>query len=545
MTQAEERFEQALVPLRGADLIEEATVGDVLRRTASQSPEALALIEGLPPGQSRREWTYAQLLADSEHAARAMLEHAEPGDKVAIWANNVPEWILVQMGAALAGMTLVTVNPALKPDEAAYVLRNSGAAMVFHVDNYRDLNLTESLDQLVPQLPNLRSSIRLAEWSGFCAQGSDTTPLPLVSPDNIAQIQYTSGTTGLPKGARLRHRGIVNNSRLSFADRVPSLHGARLVHPMPLFHTAGSVIVTLGAIQAQAAQVLMPTFNPGLQLALIESERSTLFGGVSTMLRALLDHPDFGRTDLSSVTVAISGGAMVERPLAREVEARVGVPLVITYGQTECSPTITMTRPEDSPEVRTTTVGRALPGVEMKIVDPADNSKVVAVDETGEMCTRGYHVMIGYHDDSVKTAEAIDSDGWLHTGDLASMDAEGNVQIAGRLKDMIIRGGENIYPTEIETALLGHEAVQEAAVIGLPDDYWGETVAAFVRLSSDAQVTPEALESYLTAQLAKHKVPRRWYFVDDFPLTASGKILKNDLRTRASRIPGQTTTERV
>jgi fatty-acyl-CoA synthase len=539
MTDVAGRFEQAFVPLRCADQIEEVTVGDVLRRATQEAPDALALVEGLPPGHERREWTYGQLLMESERGARALLEHVDPGEAVALWANNVPEWILVQMAAALAGVTLVTVNPALQRDEADYVLRNSGAAALFYVDGYRDASLARWVEELAPGLPALRSSIRLADWKQFCARGVDTTPLPSVRPDDVVQIQYTSGTTGLPKGARLRHRGIVNSSRLSFVDRLSWVQEAALVHAMPLFHTAGSVLMTLGAIQSRSTQVLMPTFDPEVQLALIESERSVMFGGVPTMLRALLDHPRFAHTDLSSVKVAVSGGAQVEPQLVREIEDRVGAPLVIIYGQTECSPGITMTHPDDSLEVRSSTAGRTLPGVEMKIVDPADNSRIVAVDEVGEVCTRGYHVMIGYHDDPARTAETIDADQWLHTGDLGSLDSDGNLRIVGRLKDMVIRGGENIYPSEIETALLDHEAVATVAVTGVPDTYWGEEVAAFVKLWGGADATLEMLRDYAAQRLAKHKVPRHWYFVDDFPLTASGKIRKTELRDMAVRDLGR------
>jgi len=445
----------------------------------------------------------------------------------------VPEWILVQMGAALAGLTVVTVNPALRRDEAAHVLRNSNAAAVFHVDEYRGSDLTTCLDEIADQTPNLRTKIRLDRWDEFCARGHSSTPLPEVRPDDVAQIQYTSGTTGTPKGAVLRHRSLVNNSRLSFAHRLSSVHAAPLVHAMPLFHTAGSVLLTLGSVQTQSTQVLMPTFKPDLQLALIESERSVLFGGVPTMLRAMLDHKDFERTDLSSVTVALSGGAVVEHTLVEEVEARVGVPFVILYGQTECSPTITMTHPDDAPEVRATTVGRALPGVEVKLVDPADPNRAVVTGEVGEVCTRGFHVMAGYHDNPGQTADAIDSDGWLHTGDLASMDRNGNLRVVGRIKDMIIRGGENIYPSEVEAATLEHEAVAEAAVVGIPDDYWGEELAAFVKLRTGVLADPGQLEGFLATKIARHKVPRHWHFVDEFPLTASGKILKTKLKDLA------------
>lgn len=518
--------------------VEELTVGDALRRAAAQSPGGVALVEGLSPEGPRRRWTYAQLLAESETAARAMLTLAQPGERVAVWAHNVPEWILVQMGAALAGMTLVTVNPALSQEEVRHILHNSGAEVVFHVDEYRGRDFTQCLRRLAPELPNLRSTVRMTDWAAFCSLADSGRALPEVTPDDIAQIQYTSGTTGFPKGVRLHHRGLVNNARLTFTDRLPGIHDAPIVNPMPLFHTAGSVVVTLGAIQTRCTHILMPTFNPEVQLRLVESEGSVLLVGVATMLRAMLGHEAFDRTDFSSVQLAVSGGAFVEPPLAREVEERVGVPLIINYGQTECSPGITMTSAEDSENVRTTTVGQPLPGVEVMVADPGDRSRAAGTGEVGEVCTRGYHVMVGYHGEPEATAATVDAEGWLHTGDLGSLDAEGNLRIVGRIKDMIIRGGENIYPAEVETTLLGHEDVAEVAVVGVPHTHWGEEVAAFVRLHNGPPA-PEELHAYLSSRMARHKVPRHWYFVDELPLTASGKVIKTELRRKAQQESGQ------
>ena len=406
---------------------------------------------------------------------------------------------------------------------------------MFHVDEYRQFDMTACLQALRPQLPALRQTVRLTEWNAFCRRGVDTTALPDVAPNDLAQIQYTSGTTGLPKGAALRHRGIVNSAKLSVCQLLPISAGSSLVNPMPLFHTAGSVVMVLGSIQARAGLVLMPNFDAGLQLALIESERSPMFGGVSTMFRALLDHPTFGSTDLSSVSFAISGGAVVEPAFAREVESKVGAPLSIIYGQTECSPVISMTRPDDESLDRENSVGRTVPGVEVEIVDLADRTSVVRVGEVGEICTRGYHVMAGYHDDPEQTDKTIDDQGWLHTGDLASMDARGYLQIEGRISDMISRGGENIYPREIEDLLITHAAVAEAAVVGVPDDYWGEQVAAFIRLAVGMAIESVELQSFLASHLAPHKIPSEWHFVEQFPLNATGKVLKKELRQQAVR----------
>jgi fatty-acyl-CoA synthase len=530
------RFKRAHVPATGAGLVEEITVGDVLRRATRKAPDLIALKEGLLPGQRPRRWSYADLLVDAEGVARALLEHVDPGDKVAIWANNVPEWVLVQMGAALAGVTLVTVNPALRLDETKYVLAHSEAALVFHLDSYRGFDMTACLRAIQPQLPALRHTILLSDWDEFCGRGAAGTALPQVSPDDIAQIQYTSGTTGRPKGAALRHRGLVNAANFAMCRQLGLAASDSLVNPMPLFHTAGSVLHGLGCLHACATHVLLPNFEPGLQLALIGAERGCHFAGVPTMMRAMLDHSAFPSTDMSSVRFAFSGGATVEAPLAQEVESKLGVPLIILYALTECSAAGTMTSRDDSAHDRQRTVGRALPGVEIRVVDPVANSTVMPVYQVGEFCTRGYHVMAGYHDDPERTALAIDDDGWLHSGDLVSMDDRGYFTIEGRLNDMIIRGGENIYPKEIEAALLEHPAVAETAVVGVPDDHWGERVVAFVRLTSDVSSTADELQAFLTPQLAAHKIPKEWHFIEEFPVNLAGKVLKTELRKRALEI---------
>jgi fatty-acyl-CoA synthase len=300
---------------------------------------------------------------------------------------------------------------------------------------------------------------------------------------------------------------------------------------MPLFHTAGCVLLTLGPVQGLFTQVLVPGFDPGLVLRLIETEHSVMFGGVPTMLLALLDHPGFAGTDTSSLRYGFGGGATFAPSVVRRVESSLGVPMSITFAQTESSPCITQTRLDDTPADRAGTLGRPHPNVEVKIADPVTGQDLPA-GEVGEILTRGYHVMAGYFDDPAGTREAIDDAGWLHTGDLGSADERGFFRIEGRLKEMIIRGGENIYPREIEQVLHEHPAVADVAVVGMPDDHWGEQVAAVVRLTDGAAVTPGELDSYCHARLAAHKTPRHWEFVDAFPLTGSGKIKKFVLRER-------------
>ncbi|HVV22800.1 MAG TPA: AMP-binding protein [Pseudonocardiaceae bacterium] len=516
-------------PATDTALVREQTVGSLLRWATERAPDTRALVEGVPDG---RTWTYTDLLADAERAAQALLGRFAPGERIAVWANNIPEWVVLEMAAALAGLTLVTVNPALRPAELRHVLGQSRSAGVFLLHEYRGTSMAESLAGVRADLPELREALFFADWPAFLASGSPTQALPAVAPGDPAQIQYTSGTTGTPKGAVLHHNGIVNNARLSYVRVFGLRPGEVCVNPMPLFHTAGCVLATLSSIAGLGTQVLLPGFDPALQLRLVESERSVLFGGVPTMLLAMLNHPDFASTDLSSVRFSISGGATVPPQLVDRVEQATGAPMLIIYAQTEASPGITMTRMDDTPEDRRTTLGRPLPGAEVKIADPLDGATPLPLDAVGELCTRGYHVMTGYFDAPEQTAAAIDADGWLHTGDLARMDERGYCRIEGRLKDMIIRGGENIYPREIEQVLLSHPNVQDVAVLGVPDETWGEQVAAFVVLAPDAPADETVLFDHVREHLAPHKTPKVWRFVDAFPLTGSGKIQKFALRDR-------------
>ena len=511
--------------------IGDLTVGELLRTAAAKDPDAVALIAGAPDPDERRWWTYGDLLEQSEQAARALHARFSPHERVAIWANNIPEWVILELAAALAGVTIVTVNPALRAEELRHVLAQSRAHGVFLVDEYRGTPMAEMLDALRGDLPGLREVISFSDWDEFCAIGSATARLPHVHPDDPAQIQYTSGTTGRPKGAVLHHRGIVNNARLVYVDRLGLGPGLVQLSPMPLFHTAGCAMAVLGTIACEGTLVLPPFFDPGLMLELVEAERAQCVLGVPTMLIAYLDHPRFAQTDVSSVRCLITGGAVVPPALVRRVEADFGARLSIVFAQTESSPVITQTALDDSDEDRATTLGRPLARTDVKIADVTTGA-TVAPGVVGEICTRGYHVMTGYFDNRDATAAAIDADGWLHTGDLGSMDARGYCRIGGRLKDMIIRGGENIYPREIEQVLFEHEDVADVAVLGVPDATWGEQVAAFIRPAEGRTPDPDALFAHCRERLAPFKAPRHWTIVDAFPLTPSGKVQKYVLRER-------------
>jgi fatty-acyl-CoA synthase len=528
---------QSYWPADASEPILETTVGRILRDAAAHAADLTALVEGVPDPAARRRWTYGELLDQAERVARALLSRFAPSERVAVWANNIPEWVLLEFGAALAGVTLVTVNPAYRSGELAYVMKQSRANGIFLLSEYRGNPMAATLEALRPELTELREAILFSDWQSFVASGSPTEQLPEVRPESPAQIQYTSGTTGFPKGAILHHRGITNNARL-YMRRQGIVRADVCVNPMPLFHTAGCVMQTLGAVQQLATQVLMPFFDPALQLALIESERGTLIAGVPTMLIALLEHPDFPHRDLSSLRIAGSGGATVPPELVRRIESTLGVPVLIVFAQTEASPTITQTRPDDTPDDRATSLGQPLPQTEVKIVDPA-TGQVVPPGTVGELCTRGYLVMQGYFENPAATAAAIDAEGWLHTGDLGSMDERGYCYIEGRLKDMIIRGGENIYPREVEQLLFSHPKVADVAMVGLPDPKWGEQVAAYVRPVAGQEPTADELFAFCRQHLSPHKTPRYWEFVERFPLTPSGKVQKFILRDRFVAAAGQ------
>jgi fatty-acyl-CoA synthase len=516
-------------PASEDDEVRETTVGDLLRQAAEARPDGAALVfRGTDP-TSRRAWSFSDLARDAEAVARALLGRFEPGERVGVWAPNIPEWLLLQFGAAVAGVTLVTINPAYRPGELSHVLGQSRSAGVFLVPEFRGSPMAAFLDQIRAELPELREVVSFAQWDSFVASGLPFQRLPAVSPTDPAQIQYTSGTTGFPKGVVLHHRGITNNARF-VAKRYQVEEQERWLNFMPLFHVAGCTITALGALASQSTQVLCG-FEPGLALELIESERCALFVAGATMISMLVEHPAFATRDLSSLRAVGAGGMTAPPDLVRLVEQSLGVRVGIMFGLTEACGIATQVGLDDDELDRAHTIGRAHPCTEVKIADLSDGS-TVPTGAVGEICVRGYLVMSGYFEMPEATAAAVDHDGWLHTGDLGTMDERGVCRVAGRVTEVINRGAEKIAPAEIEDVLRSHPGVADVAVVGIPDPKWGEVIVAFVRPAPGWPPDSGVLFALCRERLAPYKTPKHWTFVDELPFTASGKVQKHVLRER-------------
>jgi len=491
-------------------------------------PDRTAMIFGHAEIDQRQEWTYAEMYHEAVLVAQAIASHFKPGERVAIWSQNTPQWILMEFGAAMAGVILVTVNPSYQGEELTYVLNQSKSAGVFVSPEYRGNKMMETMLRVKSECPALREIVSFAAWEQFLDSAEENVELPEIHATDPCMIQYTSGTTGFPKGALLHHRGLVNNSYHTM-NRARVSAGDVLLTMMPLFHTGGCVLCVLGAVSHRATQVIVETFEPGLVLDLIDSYKVNSMNSVPTMLVTLLEHPNFTERDTSSVHSLISGGSTVPAALVNKFEEALGATFTIVFGQTECSPVASMVRPDDLAIDKATTLGGPMPHVEVKIVDP-DTGQTLPTGTKGEYCTRGYHVMNEYFEMPEATARTIDQDGWLHTGDICSMDERGYCTVEGRLKDMIIRGGENIYPREIEELLFQHPTVGEVAVVGLPDERLGEVVGAFIRSAPGETPDREKLFAYLREHASPQKTPKHWFLMAEFPLTGSGKIQKYVLR---------------
>lgn len=522
----------------------EETIGANFERTAAAHPHVDALVEVA----TGRRWTYAELDTEINTVARGLMAAGlEVGDRIGIWAPNCAEWVLVQFAAAKIGAILVNINPAYRTHELAYVLKQSGLSMLVSATSFKSSDYAAMVGEVRPEASALQQVVFIgtADWDRLRESAAQISAEQLVarqaglSNSDPINIQYTSGTTGFPKGATLSHRNILNNGYF-VTEQIKLRPGERLCIPVPFYHCFGMVMGNLGCTTHGATIVIpAPGFDPGLTLDAIESQRCTGVYGVPTMFIAMQNHPDFAARDLSSLRTGIMAGAVCPvEVMKRCVEDMHMAEVAIAYGMTETSPVSCQTLIDDDLERRTASIGRAHPHVEVKIVDP-DTGETVDRGEPGEFCTRGYSVMLGYWREDDKTAQAIDSDGWMHTGDLAVMRADGYCNVVGRIKDMIIRGGENIYPREIEEFLYTHPDIEDAQVIGVPDDTYGEEVCAWIRMKANREpLDAAALRAFASGRLAHYKIPRYVHLVDEFPMTVTGKIRKVDMREESTRLLG-------
>jgi fatty-acyl-CoA synthase len=537
-----------------APWVEGLTIGQVLHETATRHAERDAVI--FP--QLNLHWCWREFLERVDAAACGLLAlDIRPGDHVAIWATNVPEWVLLQFATARIGAVLVTINPAYRPFELQYVLRQSDAVALFLVDRFKMSDYFAMLAEVCPELasselgklrsmdfPRLRHVVTLKgatphgamAWKEMLHRGKSVDPQRVrrlgdaLTPSDPINIQYTSGTTGFPKAAMLSHRNLLLNAYY-IGQRQRLSHEDRICIPVPFYHCFGCVLGTLAAVVYGAAMIVPAEFyQPTATLDAMEQARATAIYGVPTMFIGELEDPTFAGRDLTSLRTGIMAGSPCPIEIMKRVIRDMGArEMTIAYGQTEASPVITQTGDDDSVALRVETVGRPLPGIEVKIADPIDGREL-GDNEQGELCARGHVVMLGYYNNSEATAAAIDKEGWLHTGDLAVRLPNGYYKITGRIKDLVIRGGENIYPREIEEFLFTHPAVEQSAVVGVPDPRYGEELCAWIKLRQGAEASEEELRDFCRAKLARYKVPRYIRLVDSFPQTVTGKIQKFKIR---------------
>ncbi len=530
------------------------TIGDLLDRQARRFGDRDALVHV----EHDVRYTYAEFRDQCNRVAKGMLALGiQKGEHVGIWATNYPEWVVAQFATAKIGAVLVTINPSYRTHELEYLLKQSDVSTLLLIERFKTSDYVGMINELIPELrgsepgrlasgkfPMLKRVIFIGQtpqagmvgWNDLAQLGAAVGDGRLAErqaacdPDDVINIQYTSGTTGFPKGAQLTHFNIVADASY-IAECMKFSEHDRLCIPVPFYHCFGCVLGTLCCVTRGAAMIIpASSFDPAKTLAAVEQERCTGLHGVPTMFIAELQHPEFARFSFPALRTGIMAGSPCPIEVMKQVVERMGArEITIAYGQTEASPVITQTRTDDPIELRVSTVGRALPNVEVKIVDPETGAEVPR-GQQGELCTRGFIVMKGYYNLPEATAKAIDQDGWLHTGDLATMDERGYCKITGRLKDMIIRGGENIYPREIEEFLYTHPKVADVQVVGVPDLKYGEEVMAWVKLKEGETATADEIREFCRGKIAHYKVPRFVKFVNDFPMTVTGKIQKYKMR---------------
>jgi fatty-acyl-CoA synthase len=518
------------------------TIGENFDTTVARFADRVALVD-ITAG---RRWSYAELRADVDALALGLLRAGiVKGDRVGIWAPNCAEWTLTQYATAKIGAILVTINPAYRTSELEFVLNQSGARLLIAAQRLATSDYAAMIAEVHPRVGGLEQVVLLGtpEWDALLAAGHRDDPAALAAielgADDPINIQYTSGTTGFPKGATLSHHNILNNG-FFVGELCHYTHEDKICIPVPFYHCFGMVMGNLAATSHGAAMVIpAPSFDPVATLRAVEAERCTSLYGVPTMFIAELAAPEFATFDLSSLRTGIMAGSPCPVEVMKQVIDRMGMTEVsICYGMTETSPVSTQTRGDDSLERRVATVGRVGPHLEVKVTDPA-TGRTVPRGVPGELCTRGYSVMLGYWAEQAKTAEVIDAARWMHTGDIAVMDEDGYLAITGRIKDMVIRGGENIYPREVEEFLYTHPDILDAQVIGVPDAKYGEELMAWIRMRPGAApLTAQAVREFATGKLAHYKIPRYVHIADEFPMTVTGKVRKVEMREKSVEMLG-------
>lgn len=518
------------------------TIPDNLAATVKQFGDRDALVDV----HAGRRWTYSEFHTDVRRLASGLHRLGiRPGDRVGIWSPNRWEWVMIQYATAEIGAVLVNINPAYRVHELEYVLTQAGIKAVVAAPQFKDSDYTGMLAQVQPNCPDLELVVLFGdeEWESLISGPTDGEELARIraglTPSDPINIQYTSGTTGFPKGATLSHSNILNNGYF-VGETVRYTEADRVCIPVPFYHCFGMVMGNLACTTHGSAMVIpAPAFDPAASLRAVVQEKCTSLYGVPTMFIAELALEDFDSYDLSTLRTGIMAGSPCPESTMRQVIDRMNMEEVsICYGMTETSPVSTQTRADDTLERRVSTVGRVGPHLEIKIIDPS-TGETLPRGEAGEFCTRGYSVMLGYWEEPDKTAEAIDDQGWMHTGDIGEMDADGYVKITGRIKDMVIRGGENIYPREVEEFLYTHPDILDAQVIGVPDAKYGEELMAWVQLKPGRDdLTAEEVREFATGKLARHKIPKYVHVVDEFPMTVTGKVRKVDMRQTAIEILG-------
>jgi fatty-acyl-CoA synthase len=535
------------------------TIGQVIQETAARYPENPALIH---PESGVRQ-NYRELYVNCREVAKGLMAAGiKRGDNVSVWTTNIPEWIYLQFSLGMIGGVLVTVNTNYQSHELEYILKQSDSTTLFLMDSYRDSSFYETVRRVIPELdfhqpgglvsekiPLIKNIIYIGKkentpgmfsFAELIKMGENISDRELedrmnsLDANDVINMQYTSGTTGFPKGVMLTHRNVVNNGRM-VGDVMGMTEHDRLLIQVPLFHCFGCVMSTMNCVYHGSTMVVLEFFDALRALQTIAAQHCTAVNGVPTMFVAILNHPDFDRHDLSSLRTGIMAGAPCPEETMNQVRTKMHCnEIVIAFGQTESAPVMTMTRRDDPVELRVATVGRLLPDIEGKIIEPATGEDL-PVNVQGEIVTRSACVMKGYYKMPEATAEAIDSDGWLHTGDLGEMDENGYFKVTGRIKDMIIRGGENIYPREIEEFLYKHPKVANVQVVGIHDQKYGEQVLAAIQLKAHQMATPDEFSEFCKGKIARYKIPKYWEFVESFPMTASGKIQKYKMKETFSR----------